>query len=706
MAGLLDFLNSEDAQMGIGLLAAGGPTTDPDRAGFGARLASAQQYAQAQREAAMKRRLQQAEIEAAMAKQTGMKFAMGLLGGDDADAAPAPAPNAAVPPVGSAPIAIGGQLMNAAPAGGAMPAPGGGAGAAPPPPMAAQAAKSRIGSLSVDQVAGLKMMGYDFTALWDSARFGKPVQPGWIVKADGTREYVKDPKDPLDYDAAGNVVGVKPEALRALTYVEGAKQEQGKRLDMYYDRTPYLNERNEKVIGGPPMQMPPPMFPPPGGGAQPQQAAQPARPMGPPPNISATVTARPEGAEAQGAPRFGVVAPGVPQNLTDAIVMTESSGNPNAKNPESTSSGRMGTLSSTALQPGLGIRPARDLSEAEKTRVGAETLSKLHQKYNGNEVLATLAYNWGFGNVDKWLKAGGNWGEVPPAQQAYVTKVMERAMGGAAPAAAAAGEPGTVQVGTAPGTRKVGMSPAEEAAAKAIETEAVERAKLKVSQEPINAQRLTMGTGAIKKVDELLQHPGLSASTGLSSLNPLNRLPGSEAVNFKARLKELQGGVFLTAYNMLKGGGSITEVEGQKAEQAIARLEAAQSEPEFQRALIDYRDAVSDGMRKLGVQAPQDTPYVSTLRNKLGAAPMSPEAKKATQQPQGGGARSTTTAQPASWRAAGYSSADAAIRDGQNAVMRDPSSRGEVERRLNQIGLSLGSSGSNGSTRVATGRVQ
>src|SRR4051812_11377319 len=46
MAGLLDFLNSDEAAVGLGLLAAGGPVSDPNQAGFGQRLAAATQYAQ------------------------------------------------------------------------------------------------------------------------------------------------------------------------------------------------------------------------------------------------------------------------------------------------------------------------------------------------------------------------------------------------------------------------------------------------------------------------------------------------------------------------------------------------------------------------------------------------------------------------------------------------------------------------------------
>ena len=46
MAGLLDFLSSPEAQMGIGLLAAGGPRTDPNQTGFGTRMADAMSYSE------------------------------------------------------------------------------------------------------------------------------------------------------------------------------------------------------------------------------------------------------------------------------------------------------------------------------------------------------------------------------------------------------------------------------------------------------------------------------------------------------------------------------------------------------------------------------------------------------------------------------------------------------------------------------------
>lgn len=63
MAGLLDFLSSDEAALGLGLLAAGGPTTDPNRAGFGQSLAAGVQYAQGNADNRMRRQFQQSQIE-------------------------------------------------------------------------------------------------------------------------------------------------------------------------------------------------------------------------------------------------------------------------------------------------------------------------------------------------------------------------------------------------------------------------------------------------------------------------------------------------------------------------------------------------------------------------------------------------------------------------------------------------------------------
>ncbi|EJO31266.1 hypothetical protein [Achromobacter marplatensis] len=97
-------------------------------------------------------------------------------------------------------------------------------------------------------------------------------------------------------------------------------------------------------------------------------------------------------------------------------------------------------------------------------------------------------------------------------------------------------------------------------------------------------------------IDKAINHPGREYATGLSSMLPT--LPGTDAADFGAVLDQIKGQAFLQAFESLKGGGQITEVEGQKATQAIARLERAQSEKEFLQSLQDLRGIVASGLER------------------------------------------------------------------------------------------------------------
>lgn len=63
MPGILDFLNTPDAQLGIGLLAAGGPTTDPNQTGLGQRVAGAMSSVRDQQAQMLKQKYMQAQID-------------------------------------------------------------------------------------------------------------------------------------------------------------------------------------------------------------------------------------------------------------------------------------------------------------------------------------------------------------------------------------------------------------------------------------------------------------------------------------------------------------------------------------------------------------------------------------------------------------------------------------------------------------------
>lgn len=102
---------------------------------------------------------------------------------------------------------------------------------------------------------------------------------------------------------------------------------------------------------------------------------------------------------------------------------------------------------------------------------------------------------------------------------------------------------------------------------------------------------------ALRVIDQAINHPGRGTATGMSSMiDPRNYIPGTDATNFKVLAKQLEGKTFLEAFESLKGGGQITEVEGAKATQAMARLDRAQSDDEYLNALRDLRGVVSRGM--------------------------------------------------------------------------------------------------------------
>lgn len=99
------------------------------------------------------------------------------------------------------------------------------------------------------------------------------------------------------------------------------------------------------------------------------------------------------------------------------------------------------------------------------------------------------------------------------------------------------------------------------------------------------------------------QIASLKADGGLSSaVGPMDsRLPTifPSTARAESKIEQLRGGAFLQARELLRGGGQITDYEGQKAEAAIARLSTAQSEEDFKAALDDFNSAVQEGLAKL-----------------------------------------------------------------------------------------------------------
>lgn len=110
----------------------------------------------------------------------------------------------------------------------------------------------------------------------------------------------------------------------------------------------------------------------------------------------------------------------------------------------------------------------------------------------------------------------------------------------------------------------------------------------------INAPKVVSDSESmIGLLDKAINHPGRAASTGTSSMNPFNALPGSSTRDFSVLAEQIRGKTFLEAFNSLRGAGAITEQEGKAATAAIARLDMAQSEDEYLSALNELKGIVS-----------------------------------------------------------------------------------------------------------------
>jgi hypothetical protein len=156
------------------------------------------------------------------------------------------------------------------------------------------------------------------------------------------------------------------------------------------------------------------------------------------------------------------------------------------------------------------------------------------------------------------------------------------------------------------GTQTMPLStlPQEAAAAGTIEgakaggkIEGQARTEARLDLPKLEAQSTYM----VRLLDKMEKHPGLSAAVGAKG--PTNYVPGTAAADFKALLEQVQGRQFLEAFESLKGGGQITEVEGKKAQDAIARMQTAQSEKAFVEAVNEFKGVVRGALSRARTKA-------------------------------------------------------------------------------------------------------
>ena len=113
---------------------------------------------------------------------------------------------------------------------------------------------------------------------------------------------------------------------------------------------------------------------------------------------------------------------------------------------------------------------------------------------------------------------------------------------------------------------------------------------------------ISQANDALKLIDRMVGTPdgkvkpasGFKGAVGAGM--GLRFIPGTSEADFQAMNDQITGGAFLQAFNDLKGGGAITEKEGEKATSAITRMKLSLSEKEYITAAREFQEVLRRGV--------------------------------------------------------------------------------------------------------------
>lgn len=214
----------------------------------------------------------------------------------------------------------------------------------------------------------------------------------------------------------------------------------------------------------------------------------------------------------------------------------------------------------------------------------------------------------GFGDIQA-QNAGSVAGAQAGAQAQYRFVDVPDGQGGTVKmredqASAALGGGGNPQGQTAPGASGLGHAPAKQI----------------IDARQDLPKVISQADSMISSIDGMLSHPGLSSAVGLR-VPGATSIPGTEAANFQTRLDQLKGQAFLQAFQSLRGGGQITEVEGKKATDAIGRLSNNQSEAAFKESMGELRGILEAAKQRAYGMAGTPAPNAQSAGQSQGKAP-------------------------------------------------------------------------------------
>ncbi len=106
---------------------------------------------------------------------------------------------------------------------------------------------------------------------------------------------------------------------------------------------------------------------------------------------------------------------------------------------------------------------------------------------------------------------------------------------------------------------------------------------------------------AITQADQLINDDYLPNMVGPANARAPNITANAQRV--QSKMNQLSGSAFLQARQALKGGGAITDMEGERAEAALVRANAAQSLEDYKAAIEEYKTHLRNGFAILEQQA-------------------------------------------------------------------------------------------------------
>lgn len=173
-------------------------------------------------------------------------------------------------------------------------------------------------------------------------------------------------------------------------------------------------------------------------------------------------------------------------------------------------------------------------------------------------------------------------------------------------------------------TRSGGVAPIPGAAEAQARAAGLKQQAEKVGEGAAAAQvnlptALSAGNMLIRNIDAVLAAKGLDNVVGVTAGHPWTPTIRQSSADVEALLKPIEGGIFMQAYQSLKGGGAISDVEGAKAAASISALNDRRMSPPAYRAALketkaDIQDLMLLAQAKAQGQGPQEAARIGVLQ--------------------------------------------------------------------------------------------